>query len=135
MRLRDFSFLLKKTSVVFAIVSLVWVQAAGASRQPEIAPPTKKHATNTKTTALLGSSRSSVKGELSGAAINLQPSTLSFDDCEVCHDQCLAASLTCIALAIATGCLICGPLCLAGQAACQYNCNQSSACQPKPPAN
>jgi hypothetical protein len=50
-------------------------------------------------------------------------------DCDACHDQCLVASLTCIALSIATGCLVCGPICVAGQLACQTICNGTSACQ------
>ena len=39
------------------------------------------------------------------------------DDCDACHQGCLAASLTCIAISVITGCLPCGVACLAGQVA------------------
>lgn len=137
MRLKDFSSLLKKTSIVFAIVSLIGAQAAAAGRKPNIAPLAKKPVVDTKTEANLGSKPNLVKSELKGAAINLQPSILLVDDCGACHDNCLATSLTCIAISAITGCLPCGAVCLAGQAACHIICNGTSACaQPvAPPAN
>jgi hypothetical protein len=53
---------------------------------------------------------------------------LAVDDCDSCHQGCLAASLTCIAISIVTGCLPCGVICLAGQVACQVICNGTRAC-------
>ena len=61
------------------------------------------------------------------------------DDCNACHTGCLVASLTCIAISIATGCLPCGVICLVGQAACEGVCNTTSACKAvvpeEPPQN
>lgn len=61
------------------------------------------------------------------------------EDCDACHDQCLVASLTCIAISIATGCLPCGGICLAGQLACGTICNGTTACKnaqtESPPVN
>jgi len=54
------------------------------------------------------------------------------DDCDACHQGCLAASLTCIAISVITGCLPCGVACLAGQVACQGICNTTRACNPVP---
>ena len=54
------------------------------------------------------------------------------DDCDACHQGCLAASLTCIAISVITGCLPCGVACLAGQVACQSICNTTRACNPVP---
>jgi len=61
------------------------------------------------------------------------------EDCDACHDQCLVAGLTCIAISIATGCLPCGGICLAGQLACGLVCNGTTACKQvatqSPPVN
>jgi hypothetical protein len=60
---------------------------------------------------------------------------LVVNDCDACHQGCLAASLTCIAISIVTACLPCGVICLAGQAACEGICNTTSACNPVPEQN
>lgn len=54
---------------------------------------------------------------------------MPFDDCQICHDNCLASSLTCIAISAITSCAPCAVACLAGQAVCQYNCNKTTACK------
>lgn len=51
------------------------------------------------------------------------------EDCDACHQQCLIASLACIAISIATACPLCGGVCLVYQAACQATCNGTTACK------
>lgn len=51
------------------------------------------------------------------------------EDCDACHQQCLIASLACIAISIATACPVCGGVCLVYQAACQATCNGTTACK------
>lgn len=51
------------------------------------------------------------------------------EDCDACHQQCLIASLACIAISIATACPVCGGVCLIYQAACQATCNGTTACK------
>ena len=54
------------------------------------------------------------------------------EDCDACHNQCLIASLACIAISIATSCYPCGLICLGYQAACQTTCNSTTACKNLP---
>lgn len=64
--------------------------------------------------------------------VRLSPKTKALgdsEDCNACHLQCLAGSLTCIAASIVTGCLPCGGICLAGQLACGLICNGTTACK------
>lgn len=54
------------------------------------------------------------------------------EDCDACHNQCLIASLACIAISIASACPECGAICLAYQAGCQAICNTTTACKNLP---
>lgn len=54
------------------------------------------------------------------------------EDCDACHNQCLVASLACIAISIASACPECGVICLAYQAGCQAICNTTTACKNLP---
>lgn len=116
------------TAVSLALFILASSAMAAPPRARKAPDRPSRRATNARTTQAKNASLVLAKATKAAA----------FDDCDVCHDNCLAGSLTCIAISAIAACAPCAGVCLAAQAVCHINCNRTRACKvglEEPPAN